>query len=147
MTKIVDSKRLDDDELKAVAGGVTAPTIDPSLLSGLTHATVGALVGGGGAYTMSPHTDTSAQPVTSAAAPTFADAHFASTATQAGSLPAPSAQTTALVHSIYDPTPGQAPAQMSETPPPHVANPNQLIGAPANWGLSTTNKVGYNIYE
>ena len=61
MANITDSKRLSDEELEAVAGGVTPPTIDPLALAGLMHSTVSAAVSGGGAYTMETpapaHTD------------------------------------------------------------------------------------------
>ena len=56
MTNELNSKRLSDDELEAVAGGVTAPTIDPSALAALMHSTVSAAVAGGGAYTVDTHT-------------------------------------------------------------------------------------------
>ena len=68
MTNELNSKRLSDDELEAVAGGVTAPTIDPSALAALMHTTVGAAVAGGGAYTVDTstptHTDSSTPTIT-----------------------------------------------------------------------------------
>ena len=37
MSSINDSKRLNDEELEAVAGGVTPPTMDPMLLTAMGH--------------------------------------------------------------------------------------------------------------
>ena len=60
MTNLTESKRLNDEELEAVAGGVTPPTIDPSALAGLMHSTVSAAISGGGAYAVDTHAGTGA---------------------------------------------------------------------------------------
>ena len=165
MTDVTENKRLSDEELEAVAGGVSPPTIDPSALAGLMHSTVSAAVAGGGAYTVDTHTpahtDTGAPTITAphtTATPTdpnpdvqAADAWFASHS--AGTAPTPQAsdaQNVALIKSIYEPTPGQAPVQSTGTsmPPPHVADPNQIIHTidPAT-GKPNLVGISYNIYE
>ena len=68
MTNVADDKRLNDEELEAVAGGITPLTIDPSTLASLAHLTVSSAVAGGGAYTMETttpaHTDTGTPTIT-----------------------------------------------------------------------------------
>lgn len=59
MTDVAENKRLNDEELEAVAGGVTPPTIDPAALASLMHATTGAAIAGGGAYTTPAATEPS----------------------------------------------------------------------------------------